>query len=224
MKELTRMSRTAGMLEKMFRALNAEFFSGEEVQEPIITVQSTPRAYGHVTVCETWKCKGEGRKELNISADWLERPIEEIAATMLHEMVHIYNMEHDVKDTSRGNTYHNKRFKAEAERRGLVIDYDSRIGWSITHPSERLLDFIISQGWTEIQIGRMIDIGALLPPSGGKTGAGGATAGPDTLPKRKKSSTRKYQCTCCKASFRATKTIRALCMDCKVFFLPVDQD
>lgn len=45
MKETIKTSRTAGYLEKIFRALNAKYFNGE-LEEPIITIQSTPRAYG----------------------------------------------------------------------------------------------------------------------------------------------------------------------------------
>lgn len=44
MKETVKTSRTAGYLEKIFRALNAKYFGGQ-LEEPIITIQSTPRAY-----------------------------------------------------------------------------------------------------------------------------------------------------------------------------------
>lgn len=94
------MSRVAGYLEKMFRTINADSFNGE-LEEPIITIQSTPTAYGHVSVAKTWKRKGEDRHELNISADWLQRPIENVVATLIHEMVHLYNMQHDIQDCSR---------------------------------------------------------------------------------------------------------------------------
>lgn len=60
MKETTKTSRAAGQLEKMFRQLNQDSFGGE-LEEPIITIQSTPRAYGHVTVCKTWKRKDDWR-------------------------------------------------------------------------------------------------------------------------------------------------------------------
>ena len=76
MKETIKTSRTAGYLEKIFRAVNADWFGGE-LEEPIITIQSTPRAYGHVTVSKIWKRKGEQRHELNIGAETLQRPIEE---------------------------------------------------------------------------------------------------------------------------------------------------
>ena len=83
MKETTKTSRTAGYLEKIFRKLNAEFFAGEQIEEPIITIQNTPDAYGHVTVNKAWRVKGETKHELNIGAGTLDRPIENVCATML---------------------------------------------------------------------------------------------------------------------------------------------
>lgn len=54
MKELVKISRVSGMLEKMYRQLNQDKFNGE-LEDPIITIQSTPRAYGHVTCGKVWK-------------------------------------------------------------------------------------------------------------------------------------------------------------------------
>ena len=42
MKQTVRTSRTAGYLEKIFRALNEDSFNGE-LEEPVITIQDTPR-------------------------------------------------------------------------------------------------------------------------------------------------------------------------------------
>lgn len=127
MKETTKMSRAVGYLEKIFRALNQNFFGGE-LEEPIITIQSTPSAYGHVTVYKTWKRKEDWRHELNIGAETLNRPIENVVATMLHEMVHLYNLAHEIQDCSRGGSYHNKKFRDEAERRGLHIEHHQKYG------------------------------------------------------------------------------------------------
>lgn len=209
MKETVKTSRTAGYLEKMFRALNRDFFGGE-LEEPIITIQSTPRAYGHVTVAKTWRRKEDWRHELNTGAETLERPIENIAATMLHEMVHLYNMAHEVQDCSRGGVYHNRKFRDEAKRRGLVIEHDERYGWTKTSPSEELLDYILTQGWADIEMNR--GLGWCPPPStGGKSGAGSA---PGTERPKAKSSTRKYVCPCCGQSVRATKVVNIICGDC----------
>lgn len=87
MKETVKTSRTAGYLEKIFRALNVKYFNGE-LEEPIITIQSTPRAYGHVTVAKAWQRGDTTRHELNIGAGTLARPIENVVATTLHECVH----------------------------------------------------------------------------------------------------------------------------------------
>ena len=53
MKETVKTSRTAGYLEKIFRKLNEHYFLGQ-LEEPVITIQSTPRALVLVTVCMTW--------------------------------------------------------------------------------------------------------------------------------------------------------------------------
>ena len=207
MKETVKTSRTAGYLEKIFRSLNADWFSGE-LEEPIITIQSTPRAYGHVTVAKTWKRKDEDRHELNLGAETLNRPIEEVVATIMHEMVHLYNIANGVQDCSRGGTYHNKRFRDEAERRGLNISHHPTYGWTITEPAEELVEYILDQGWSEISMNR--GNGWTPPPSGApKTGNGGSGT---VMPK--KSSTRKLQCPCCGNSVRATKVVRIMCMDC----------
>ena len=90
MKEITKTSRLAGQFEKLYNMLNADFFNGE-LEPPIITIQSTPRAYGHYTVYNAWSVKGEGRREINMGAGTIDRPIENVLATLLHEMCHQYN-------------------------------------------------------------------------------------------------------------------------------------
>lgn len=211
MKETVKTSRTAGYLEKMFRALNRDYFGGE-LEEPIITIQSTPRAYGHVTVAKTWKRKDDWRHELNIGAETLDRPIEHIVATLVHEMVHLYNIAHDIQDCSRGGSYHNKKFKVEAERRGLVIGHHEKYGWTITEPGDDLLEYIIDQGWTEIRINRTGGLWTPTASGGEKAGEGGSRDGGEKPVKR--SSTRKYICPKCGQSIRATKTVNILCGDC----------
>lgn len=207
MKETVKTSRTCGYLEKIYRQLNIDKFNGE-LCEPIITIQSTPRSYGHVTCSKVWRVKDGASYELNIGAGTLDRPIENVVSTMLHEMVHIYNLMNGIQDCSRGNTYHNKKFKEKAESVGLIIDYDSRIGWSITSPSEGLLDYIIDKGWSDILINRN-EHTHLARTGGNKSGDGDLQK-----PTKKPSSTRKYICPKCGMSVRATREVRIMCVDC----------
>lgn len=106
MKETVKTSRTAGYLEKMFRKLNEHYFASA-IEEPIITIQSTPRAYGHVTISKAWrKSNGDRRHELNLDAGTLDRPIEEVVATLLHEMVHLANLQAGVRPSHRVRPTH----------------------------------------------------------------------------------------------------------------------
>lgn len=153
MKQTVKTSRAAGQLEKMFRELNKHYFAGK-LPEPIISLKKTPSAYGHITCSKVWQAGGENKYEINISSATLDRPIEETASTLLHEMVHEYCMETGIKDTSNNGVYHNGKFKAQAEAHGLTVDHHEKYGWTITSPSEELLDFIIFQGWQEYPDGR----------------------------------------------------------------------
>ena len=122
-------------------------------------------------------------------------------------MTHYYNWSHDIKDCSRGNTYHSKKFKNEAEKHGLVIEYDSRIGWSLTSASEELVNWIIDNGFEDFRLGRN-DFTSLVGISGGSSS--GTTP---TTPKKKNNSI-KMICPCCGNIARVTKTTNLICGDC----------
>lgn len=208
MKQTVKTSRTAGYLEKLHRKMNKKYFE-DKLSEPIITIQTAKDSYGHITCGKVWKsAKGE-HFEINISANYLQRDIVEIVCTLLHEMVHQYNLENGIKDTSRGNTYHNRKFKEEAEKRDLLIKKHPSYGWTITEPTEALIDFCIEEGLEDILMGKDSYAG------GSGTGTPGTNTPKGTPGKSTgKSSTRKYICPQCGNSFRATKEIFAICGDC----------
>ena len=210
MKQTTNMSRVIGEIQSIARKINADWFSNELNMDRVIwTVQSTPKAYGHFTPYLSYRVHSKdgekGAVEINIGAGTLDRDIIEVVATMIHEMVHYYNWSADVKDCSRGNTYHSKKFKIEAEKHGLVIEYDSRIGWSLTSVSDELLDWIIENDFEDFRLGRN-EFNSLIV-----TGTSGGTS---TSPIRKKSNSIKMVCPCCGAIARVTRTTNLICGDC----------
>ena len=212
MKQTTNMQRSIQYLTKIFKLLNDEYFDGE-LEQPIITVQSTPKAYGHFTPWQSWDIKesnGNTKKtvEINIGAGTLDRDITEVVATMVHELVHYYNWSIGVQDCSRGGTYHSKKFKNEAEKHGLVIEYDSRIGWSLTSATEELVDWIIENDFEDFRLGRN-EFTSLVGIGG--TSKGGSTL---TLPPKKKNNSIKMICPCCGAIARVTKATNLICGDC----------
>ena len=210
MKQLTTYNRAAAYLNTIFDLLNARYFEGA-LSRPIITIQSTPKAYGHYTLYDAWSVDGDkGMREINIGAGTLSRPIENVVATLLHEMCHYWNDQHGIKDCSRGGTYHNKKFKVLAEACDLHIDHHPTYGWSITTPTDALVEFCLENGLTEIRLCRNDYVPLQIPGSGTHTGTNTGTGAGGKKP----SSTRKYVCPCCGLSVRATKSVNVGCLDC----------
>lgn len=199
------------VLERGFEVLNEVYFDNA-LPPVVITIMSSPKTYGHFTVSKVWKAEKEHYNEINISAEHLDRPIIYVMATLQHELIHFYCQINGIADTSQNGRYHNKNFKREAEARGLIISYEKYIGYSVTEPSPEFIEVIQGGGIEKpLEINRDGVIG-----NGGTDGNGGKAG-------KKKTSTRKYQCPCCGNSFRATKDIRVLCMDCNEQYIKVEK-
>lgn len=211
MKQLTSYNRVAGYLNKVFDLLNEEYFEGA-LARPTITIQSTPKAYGHFSLRDdTWLSKTGATHEINIGAGTLSRPIEEVVCTLIHEMVHYYNYVNGIQDCSRGNTYHNKKFKETAEACGLIVRHSDKYGWSHTAPGDELLQFCLDNDLSDILINRNEFTGFQITGTG--THSGVNTIG---ITPPRTSSSRKYICPCCGMSVRATKVVHIGCLDCDV--------
>lgn len=134
-------------LESLFSKFNKTFYDNG-LEKPVITVSpdTTKGAYGWCTSWKAWsneeQQEGEGYYEINICAEYLSRPFEDIAETLLHEMVHLYNLQVGVQDTSRGGTYHNKKFKEAAEQHGLVAEASGKYGYTDTSLNDIAKAFI----------------------------------------------------------------------------------
>lgn len=188
-------------LESLFSKLNERYFDGK-LETPVITIApDTCRAYGWFTTWRAWKetdnKDGEGYYEINITSDYLDRTPVEIAATLLHEMVHLFNAMKNINDCSRGGKYHNVKFKEAAESHGLLVEKDSRYGWSQTIPTEETKAYLKS-------LNLQFTLYRPTPKKGQRV--------------RKKSSTRKYVCPVCGTIIRATKEVHVTCSDCDVEF------
>ena len=156
MKELSTYNRVAGYLNRIFDLMNQTFFENA-LSRPTITIQHTPKSYGHFSLRDdTWISKKGATHEINIGAGTLARPIEAVCATLLHEMVHYHNYVNGVQDCSRGGTYHNCRFRDSAEEHGLIVDHHDKYGWTITSPSDRLLQFCLDNDLSDILLNRNV--------------------------------------------------------------------
>lgn len=204
---MTKLSEVNAILEQAFDIAN-EYFYNSGLERPIITVASMGRlsAYGWFTPAKVWSDSETKRHEINISAEYLHRDICEVITTLLHEMVHLHCNMNGIKDVSRGNTYHNKKFKREAELHGLTIEHNARCGWShgyLSSEGEKFIEICKSRipNLQKFQVYR---------------GDGVLSEENETKKVTKKSSSRKYVCSECGLSVRATKEVKIKCIECDV--------
>lgn len=193
--ELMQMSEVVAKLETCFDLLNGLYFEGR-LPWPVITVQSTPKFYGHCSTKRIWKAENDGMYEINIGAEFVNLPMENIAATLCHEMVHLYCRENNVKETCQNGRYHNKVFKNEAEARDLIIDYDRANGYTHTTPSEEF-----KQKLHENDFDLTVRF-ARIPPMKKAVG------------EREKA--HKYVCPLCGQEVKTTAELNLICGECEV--------
>lgn len=139
----------------------------------------------------------DGYYEINMCAEHLNRPFEETCSTLIHEMVHLMNLQNGVQDTSRSGMYHNKNFKQTAEEHGLEIEKDAKYGWCRTKLTEAALEYVNS---LEGQVFTLVR--SRIPKLKGNSS----------------SSSKKYVCPGCGAIIRATKEVNVMCGDCEIHF------
>lgn len=189
---------TVTFLSDLYDYMNKRLFGGELIK-PVITINPDEKnkAYGWITRENLWHENENdgGMYEINISAQFLNRPISEITATLIHEMCHQWARENKFQDTTRMGSFHNKLFKKIAEDHGLDVELVRGRGWSLTvlnETSRQLLDEFIRQN-PKTLLYRELPI----------------------KPKKVRNvSIRKYVCPDCEASVRATKTVNVVCGDC----------
>ncbi len=222
MEQITDYPVCAEYLKKLYWILNDKYFDSS-LDDIIITIQDKAGTFGHFSLAKVWRITDmEERHEINISAAHLNRPIKNVISTLLHEMVHYYNFQNNIKDVSANGVYHNKEFKKAAEARGLIISQHPRYGWTLTEPSKDLINWIEQMGFVDVALYRK---GAYENGGGGDGGLGGkddGTGDGDSGGKvKKKSSTRKYRCPC-GVNVRATKEVYIICGLCRGVFEKVE--
>jgi len=205
-------------LQRAFKLLNERYFNNG-LEKPVITilVDSTTGAYGWISVSKVWSSKdNKWFREINICAEYLNRPAVEVITTLMHEMCHLYNVQNGIKDTSRAGTYHNEKFKAVAERNGLIVEKSGKYGYCITKPGEELKELVkknVRAGCFKLERMKTYRDGTPKTTTKGEDGREKTTS-------RTKQSMRKYRCPSCGLIIRASKDVsgKIMCVDCNEIF------
>ena len=205
-KETERLSiiETVKALENVFDRAN-EYFYDNELPKVVITFSPDEKrkTYGHFTTGKVWHKEDASAYEINIVCNCLENNAQ-VVGTMLHEMAHLYNTIHEIKDCSgNGNYYHNKKFGNTANAHGLNLEKSEKYGWT---------------GHTLSEDGKVF----LETVKDNLVGLTRDTLGMGT--KKSKKSYYLYQCPCCGAKARTTKPLGLVCYECDELMIGEDDN
>lgn len=216
-------------LHKAFTYINRDLFNNKLV-EPAITIQSKgnrKNVLGWCSSSKVWINESEINKyEINMVAEYLDRGYDAVMTTLLHEMIHLYHLQNNIKDTSRGSAYHNKNFKAKAEEIGFEIKYNDKIGWSwciLTEPLKEKINsyninkavFSISRYAPDVHLQK---IRKKMQEEGIPEDEIEEIIEKEENKPKKKSGYYKYKCPGCDVTIRATKIVNIKCEDCNEIF------
>lgn len=204
-------------LEEWFDRINEKFYQNS-LNRPVLTIAPDGKrsSYGWFTTWKAWREKGSDEQtyEINLSANFMDRDQEEIIKTLMHEMVHLYCRENNIQDTSRCGTYHNMKYKEEAEKHGLEMFKNEKYGWTITQLKKETKEWIKTLEQTvfiyreDASISRKGNDNSDDDEEGGSTGTTGTTG----ISKRK--SSYKHVCPTCGNIARTTKVFPLICGEC----------
>lgn len=192
------MAELQAAFQAAFNAINRDFYN-DELEKVIITIKEGRKegVLGSFYTEKDWIQNGKPRHEITIAANYIgSRTVEQTIITLMHEMVHLYNFQNEIKDTSRGGVYHNKKFKETAENHGLHIEFNDQIGWSTTTATQA------TQEWIKNNI-RIKSFGIYKQVDEKET----------AKPKAKQSMVKKV-CPCCGNIARVTSEFKLICGEC----------
>lgn len=128
------------ILNKAFEHFNELYCEGF-LKRPLITILSRGRrAVLGWHWKDKWDYQGSLHTEIMIAAETLDRPIQDVLETLLHEMVHLHNSQNNIPDCNAAQ-YHNKNFKKIAESVfHLEVEKMPQRGYALTKLSDKAGD------------------------------------------------------------------------------------
>ena len=199
-------------LHGLYQYINTNKFGGK-LPEVIITIQSKGKtnALGWFSVDKVWEHGEERKHEINISAESINRGFIEVARTLWHEMIHLYCSENNIKDCSRGGSYHNKKFKQVSEQYGFYYEedaYSDKYGWTFSKLTAESIDFLNKYNID----GDIFAINRM-----------GSYLGDEDKEKKKKSNSIKWICGCGNIVRSTKDNLRIICADCETMFMKEEE-
>lgn len=177
---------------------NIAFFKDQPLPMPVLTFEkANVRSLGHYRIgLNDWAVKNQ----INLNKIYLDRPLYEILATLIHEMVHLWEYTHVEEGRRTKSWYHPKAFRNKMEEIGIATD---KTGCHV-YVGNPFFDLIIQHGVT--------------PPINELQKMCGIKPRRFTIKKKRGSSKlKKWSCGCTNVRV-AVKEFHAVCMKCGNMF------
>lgn len=117
-------------LERLFHFFNQELWEGK-LRCPVITLQNLPSSTIGFYSENAVQCGQKHIDEIAVTFEAVGQGVQCLVEVLLHEMVHLSNSQQGINDCT-NRQYHNKSFRCEAERVGLVVAERKGFGFCIT--------------------------------------------------------------------------------------------
>lgn len=207
-KEITlKTSKEIEVLESAINFLNIELFDNQ-LSNIKVTIQpdSNFKSLTYGWACsQVWSNGKITAHELNITANSLKRPFNEIWITLVHELIHIYAFcTGDMSGaTSRQGRYHGKKFKELCDKFFLITEKNEQIGYITPHQKmmkEQKEIYIKFKKQSKINFNNLFKYQRIIFEK-------------EKKPTESKNS--KYICPCCGLEFTAKKGLNLICGLCE---------
>ena len=206
-KEITlKTSKELEVLESAINFLNKELFDNtlSNIKVTIQPDSSTKKMTYGWACSQIWSNGKIHAHELNITANSLKRPFNEIWITLVHELIHIYAFCQGDKSggCSRQGRYHGKKFKELCDKFYLITEKNEQIGYITPHQKmmkEQKDIFLKFKKVCKINLNNLFKYQRIMFEKENK-------------PTERKNS--KYICQCCGLEFTAKKGLNLICGTC----------
>ena len=213
-------SRELDFLQSLSDYFKKELFD-DELPPFLITLEKIRGAFGYATTKAIYK--DNVLTYYQIAVNFLlaknKGNLEELADTLIHELIHLYCRKNNIKEVSNNNRYHNKTFKELAEKKGLKTLQHKTHGFNTCGLQDALKiklnnDFVIK--YDNDYLLSLFDIReqSAQEQQEQDQDQDQEQQAQQQAQGEKNRNLKVYVCPCCKMKVRAKNNARLLCLDC----------
>lgn len=185
-----------------------EIFKDKELCNIILTLKPQKGSYGYCTRQEVYKDNELQYLEISYNIDYLDRGLNAIFDTLIHEQIHAYCRKANIVEVAPSGKYHNGKFKAICEEIGLAVEKQGGAGWNTIGKLSDSLEALIKEkflsNYDPDYIDELFNIKNIH-----KVGT--------TTRKGRDRNYKKYVCPFCGQTVRAKAGANIICGDCNEY-------